>query len=105
MREKLRDPDELQRALHAKLLRAMCAAVAKVSRAARGHSIFKSDRELRACLTLTRLAGVMTAELPPKPYDCYDDPDWWTEDRKEAYEELMRFEEMEQRGELADEII
>lgn len=96
VRKKLRDVQELQGALQAKLLRAMCAAVAKVSRAARGHSVFGSDRELRACLALTKLAGSMVGEVTEKPYDRYEDPDWWTPQRLADLEVLCRDDEADE---------
>src|SRR5205823_297176 len=79
------DPNALCEKLRGKLLRAQIAAVEKLARAARGRDVFRNDRELRACIALTRLMPMLMREVPEKTYNCYEDPNWWTDERREDY--------------------
>ena len=88
IRDAFRDLGRMEEALRGRLLRAMLAAVARTSRAARGHPVFQSDREVRACLTLTRMAATMLGERQAQEYWQHDDPDLSTEERKQLLEIL-----------------
>jgi hypothetical protein len=71
------DLDALQLALQRKILGAIDAAFELLTREARGERAIGGDMQLRACLTLARLAPALLGEAPdpPKPIRMYGTPD------------------------------
>ena len=78
MRELLRDPEAMANLIRRRALRGLMPVMGKLARAARGHKVFESDHEMRACIALARLAPALMGESP----DPIDDT-WWTPEREE----------------------
>ena len=108
MSDTLHDQRLMAAVLRRRVLRVIPAAIRKLARVAHGRDGFDSDHQLRACVTLARLAPVFIAagasdagadDVTP----CrMDDPAWWTPERDLDFRRLdwLQLLTPEQRVEL-----
>jgi hypothetical protein len=82
MRELLRDPDTMNAVRRRRVLRSLIPAVGKLTRVARGRDSFRNEHQLRACITLARLAILLAADPKAGVRSCLDDPEWWTPEKE-----------------------